>query len=371
MISTSEVRKSFPLLEKKIQLSSCSQSALHIGVKKEIQNYMDSWEYEGMDWEYWMGVCEEARAKFAKLINAEPHEISIVSSVSHAISSILTSLSPVGNKKDILLSTNDFPCIGHVALSQNELNVIHTEPEIENYKSLICKNTLLTSVPHVSYYNGEIFDLNEVSTLTKTNNSYLFVDAYQSAGQIDIDVKSLDIDFLTAGMQKYLLGIPGIAFLYVKKDIAEKLTPRVTGWFGQKNPFLFDGRNVEYANGAIRFDTGTFPMINGFAANKALDIILKTGVSNIQTYLRELSEFAINYSLSKDLEVASPLDVQKKGSNTAIKIVNASLMEKELRKEGILVSARNDVIRIAPHFYNTKEDIKKAIDTILKFKKAL
>lgn len=306
MINKMEFRRNFPILENKIQLSSCSQSALHIDVKKEIQNYMDSWEYEGMDWEYWMKVCEEAREKFAKLINAETHEISIVSSVSHAISSILTSLSPVGHKKDILLATNDFPCIGHVALSQNQFNILYTEPEIEKYKGLINKDTLLTSVPHVSYYNGEILDLEEISSLTKANDSYLFVDAYQSAGQVDIDVKSLDIDFLTAGMQKYLLGIPGIAFLYIKEDIAEKMIPKVTGWFGQKNPFLFDGKNVEYASGAIRFDTGTFSMINGFAANKALEIILGLGVSNIQSYLRELSEYTISYSLSKDLEVASP-----------------------------------------------------------------
>lgn len=121
---------------------------------------------------------------------------------------------------------------------------------------------------------------------TKKHDRYTLVDAYQSAGQVDIDVKQLNIDFLAAGMQKYLLGMPGIAFLYVKEEIAELLSPKITGWFGQDNPFAFDGEVVDYAQGAQRFDTGTYPMINGFTADSALDIILEIGVKNTEKILR-------------------------------------------------------------------------------------
>lgn len=360
------VREEFPILESKIQLSSCSQSALHQNVKGNINKYIDTWENDGMNWELWMEVCENARMKFAKLINAKTSEIAIVSSVSHAISSIATSLRPREDKKDFLVSKDDFPCIGHVALSQNNYNIKYIDYSKDNLTSVINDETFLVSVPHVSFYNGAISNLEDIVHRTKEKDSYIFVDAYQSAGQVDIDVRKLNIDFLAAGMQKYLLGTPGIAFLYIKEEIAETLSPKITGWFGQENPFAFDGEAVNYARGAQRFDTGTFPMINGFAADSALDIILEVGVKNIEKYLEDLSLFTLDYCKKNNLEIASPLDPALKGSNTAIKVDHANAIEEELKKNNILVSARADVIRIAPHFYNTKDDIKHAIDTLKK-----
>jgi selenocysteine lyase/cysteine desulfurase len=359
------IREEFPILKDRIQLSSCSQSAIHHKVKDNMIKYIDTWENDGMNWELWMEVCENARAKFAKLINAKTSEIAIVSSVSHAISSVATSLKTREEKKDWLVSKHDFPCIGHVALSQNDYNIKYIDYAKEDLSSVINDKTFLVSVPHVSFYNGAISDLEEIVRKTKEKNGYTFVDAYQSAGQIDIDVQKLDVDFLAAGMQKYLLGVPGIAFLYIKEDIAETLIPKITGWFGQENPFAFDSENVNYAQGTQRFDTGTFPMINGFAADSALDIILKVGVKNIEEYLEELSLFTIDYCQKNNLEVVSPLDPILKGSNTAIKVNNANDIEKKLKEKNILVSARADVIRIAPHFYNTKNDIKLAVDKII------
>lgn len=360
-----KVRSDFPILQNKIQLSSCSQSALHVNVKSAIERYMNTWEYDGMDWNLWMEVSENARKKFAKMINAKPSEIAIVSSVSHAISSILTSLPAVEDKTEILLSENEFPCVAHAALSQEGKVIKYVSPEIENYERTISRNTLLTSAPLVSYYNGEIYDVKKIAALAHLNGSLMFVDAYQGAGQLEIDVKELDVDFLATGTQKYLLGIPGIAFLYIKEEIAERLIPKVTGWFGQKNPFAFNIKEVEYASGALRFDTGTFPMLNGFAANSALDVLLDVGLKNIELYLRELSRFTIDYALGKGLEISSPLDPIRKGSNTAIKVKNAHLVEQELMKNGVVMSARADVIRIAPHFYNTEEDIARGIDMMV------
>jgi selenocysteine lyase/cysteine desulfurase len=360
-----EIRKNYPILQDKIQLSSCSQSAMHINVKRDIEEYMTSWEVNGMDWELWMEVCEQARTKFARLINAKPSEVSIVSSLSHAMSAIITSLKPEKNKNEMILSEAEFPTIGHVALSQDHVKVHFTAPKTEAYQEMISDQTFFTSIPNVYFYNGEILDVKQISKHAHEKGSYVFVDAYQAAGQIDIDVKESNVDFLASGMQKYLLGIPGIAFLYVKEEVANSLTPKITGWFGQENPFAFDAQNVTYAAGAKRFDSGTFPMINGFAANSALDVLLDVGVKNIEQYLRKLSQFTMDYANHYGLTIASPADVTKKGSNTAIRVDRAGEMEQALKAQNILVSARNDVIRIAPHYYNTEDDIKKAIDELV------
>lgn len=368
-LNVESYRKQFPSFNKIIQLSSCSQSAIHQDVKSSINAYIDSWENGGMDWVTWMTECEEARQNFAKLINAEVEEIAIVSSVSHAVSAIATSLRPKGLKNQIITTDIDFPCIGHVWLSQPELKTEFINSSngiitLDQYEEAVNQNTIITSISHVSYYNGFKQDLNSISEIVHQKGSYLFVDAYQSAGQTTIDVKRDNIDFLTTGMQKYMLGIPGIAFLYVKREIAEQITPQITGWFGQENPFAFDIKNVEYAKGAKRYDTGTFPMLNGYAANGALKILLEIGVSNIQSYLEELSQYTLEYAQKCNLKHVSPTEVYQKGSNTAFLVNNASNIEQIMKQEGFIVSARNDVIRLAPHFYNTKDDLRMAMDCL-------
>jgi selenocysteine lyase/cysteine desulfurase len=81
----------------------------------------------------------------------------------------------------------------------------------------------------------------------------IFVDSHQSPGNSVIDVKRTNVDFLAAGSQKYLLGIPGRAYLYVRKDLIQHLEPSFTGWFSQGDPFKFAWTRIEYAPDANRF----------------------------------------------------------------------------------------------------------------------
>ena len=362
-------RDDFPILRESIQLCSCSQSALHVRVKQALADYVVSWETRGQDWDAWMAVCEDARAKFAQLINAKPTEIAIVSSVSHAVSAIATSLARPKDRRRVVTTMMDFPCIGHVWLSQQDLDVSFIPPvdyqiPLEAYQTSLDSHTLLLSTFHFAYYNGFKQDIGRIAEMAHQAGAYLLVDAYQAAGQVEIDVKAMDIDFLVSGLQKYLLGTPGLAFLYVKEEIAEQLTPRITGWFGQAEPFAFDVSHVEYAPGARRFDSGTFPMIAGYAASAGLDVMLEIGVANIEEYLADLSTFALEYASSKGLTVRSPRDVRRKGSNTAILVPDSHQIEELMRSKGFIVSARADVIRIAPHFYNTEDDIRGAVDAL-------
>lgn len=361
-------RDRFPSLQRFIQLSSCSQSALHVEVRQAVEEYLNTWEARGMDWDGWMAACEQARARFARLIGADPDEVAIVSSVSHALSALATSL-PLTRRNRVVTTQMDFPCIGHVWLSQPGLDVVFLpahqgEIPLAAYEEAVDERTLLVSTFHVAYENGFKQDLARIAEIAHARGAYLLVDAYQSAGQTPIDVRRMGIDMLVTGMQKYLLGVPGLAFLYVRRDLADRLTPRVTGWFGQANPFAFNGMEVDYAPAARRFDGGTAPMINGFAARAALDVILRIGVDRIEAHLRHLSQVALDHAGRRGLQVRSPGDPERKGSTTAIVVPDAHRVEQLLREEGFVVSARRDVIRIAPHFYNSEDDVRAAIDCL-------
>lgn len=325
---------------------------------------------DGMDWIGWMNRVESAKRSFAALINASPEEIAVMPSLSLAASAVATALQYTSDRNKIVTTEMDFPSIGHVWLAQRSRgaqvafvpSVNHDIPP-DYYEQYVDEQTQIVSVAHVAYYNGLKQDIKQIASIAHANGAKIFVDAYQSAGCTAIDVKEMDIDFLAAGAQKYLLGLPGIAFMYVKRGVANDMRPTVTGWFGRVNPFSFEIKTLDYADGARRFDTGTHPMINAYAAHAAIDIILQTGMDRIEPYLAELSSFAVAYAEEKGLSISSPRDMQRKAANTAFHCKNAPEIELKMRERGIIVSARNDVIRIAPHFYNTKEDVAVAIDT--------
>jgi selenocysteine lyase/cysteine desulfurase len=367
-----EQRKLFPTLSNTIHLSSCSQSAISLPVKNAINSYLESWTVNGMDWVGWMDRVQDAKNEFARLINADPEEISVLSSVSDAASAFAGALSFTSDRRKVVTTDIDFPCIGHVWLSHErrnaEVNFLQAEEDqtllFDSYEKAIDSNTLVTSVPHVSYYNGFKQDLKLLSELAHSNGSYLFVDAYQSAGSVPIDVKANNVDALVAGAQKFLLGIPGIAFMYVKKELSNQLEPLTTGWFSRINPFAFTNQVLDYAEGTRRFDTGTPPMVNAYAAHAGISLLNDIGVDHIENYLNHLSLVCMETAQKHQLKIASTLNIEQKGSNTAIRVKNASLLEGHLKSQGIIVSARNDVLRIAPHFYNTEDEIVQAVEAI-------
>ena len=362
-------RALFPILHKAAQLSSCSQSAMATPVAQAIADYTQSWLEKGMDWGGWMAAVNEAKAEFAHLINADARDIAAMSCVSDIASSIGSALDFQPGKNAIVVGEVDFPSMGHVWLAHERkgaaVRFVATDADhcirTDAYRSAIRDDTLLVSLAHVSYYNGFIQDIAAITEIAHQQDALVFVDAYQSAGSIVIDVQRDNIDLLASGAQKFLLGIPGIAFLYVRPGLAERLRPSNTGWFGRVNPFAFDIRRLDYAAGAARFDTGTPSIVSAFAARAGLRLLNALAMEQVESHLRNLSRVALEEARRCGLRCASPTDLQHKAATTAIYSRDTSQVEQQLAREGFIVSARNDVIRIAPHFYNTEDEVAGAV----------
>ncbi len=362
-------RALFPILARKAQLSSCSQSALSTPVTDAIARYMQSWSEKGMDWMGWQVVLDQAKAEFARLINADAADIAVMSCVSDLASSVGNCLQFDRERNGIVLGEIDFPSLGHVWLAQQArgASVQFAQPDaggeiaLEDYARLIDARTRLVSVSQVSYSNGFKQDIGAIAQLARASGALFFVDAYQSAGVMQIDVQRDGIDMLVCGAQKYLLGCPGIAFMYVRREVAAALKPVNTGWFGRVNPFAFDIRTLDYADGARRFDTGTPPYINGVAAGAGMALLNTLDMAQVEAYIEHLSAVAIREADRYGLPLASPRDPRCKGSNTAIRVNDSADVEQKMAQAGFIVSARGAVIRIAPHFYNTEQDVAGAV----------
>jgi selenocysteine lyase/cysteine desulfurase len=193
-----------------------------------------------------------------------------------------------------------------------------------------------------------------------------YVDAYQTLGTEPLDVKALDVDFLGSGALKFLMGIPGIAFLYVKPEVAETLRPTVTGWFGRKDPFSFDPRDLSWAPGGRRLDTGTPPILEAYVARAAMEFILQVGMGAIGAWTRELSRALVTGGEARALERLGTGDPFRKAPTTAFMVPGDShRVEQALRERRVIASARGPAIRLAPHFYSTLEEVEVALDALV------
>ncbi|WP_394265776.1 aminotransferase class V-fold PLP-dependent enzyme [Anaerotignum sp.] len=378
LISEAEVerwREEFPILKNVAHLGNCSQSAQSKRVLSAIYRYLENWGGVGMDWDSWCEEVELAKAEFAKLIHADPSEIAVAASVSDLVSSIANALDYSGKRKKIVVTDAEFPTVDHIWLANQRhgakvdfisVNENH-QIDISEYERYIDENTLLTSITQVYYLNGFKQDIRKIAEIAHSKGSLILVDAYQCLGTDPIDVKEMNIDILVSGCLKYLFGIPGIAFMYINKALIQDLAPSVTGWFGQKNPFLFQTRYNDWSNTASRFDTGTPPVLNAYAVRAGLEIINEVQPARIKDRIDMLSAHALQGVLDRGLTTISPFDVSKKGGTTAIVCghkVDSHTMEAMLRQRNVIGSGRGDVIRLAPHFYTKPEEIDYALDCI-------
>lgn len=187
----------------------------------------------------------------------------------------------------------------------------------------------------------------------------------KTLGSCGLDVKALDLDFLASGNLKFLMGIPGIAFLYVKPSVAETLRPTLTGWGGRENPFAFDLKELSWAPLARRFDTGTPPIVEAYVARAAMDLLADTDLDAIQAWTEELSKALIEGGRNRGFRLLGTEDPAHKAPTTAFLVPGDSHdIESKLRERGILASARGPAIRLAPHFYSTLEDVEMALDAL-------
>jgi len=159
--------------------------------------------------------------------------------------------------------------------------------------------------------------------------------------------------------------VPGIAFLYVRRDLIERLVPSVTGWFGRANPFAFQVRELDWAPTASRFDAGTPPVINAYIARSGMGIINAVGPSAIRDWLEVLGRRLLDGGRARGLTIHGTTDMTRKTATTAFVVDDSHAVELAMRDRGVLPSARGPVIRLAPHFYNTVDDVDLALDTLV------
>ncbi|HEY1330566.1 MAG TPA: aminotransferase class V-fold PLP-dependent enzyme [Actinomycetota bacterium] len=368
------LRRTVPALESQVYLANCSQGPLSTPVRDALASFLDGWNDVPLNWDRWMEEVEAARASFAALVGAEPVDVAIGTSLSQLVSSIVSALvrSRQSPRRRIVTSAAEFPGVAHAWLAARaygwfveQLQADAVAPlETMDVVAAIDDATAVVSVPYVSYANGAMLDLEPIVETAHAHDALAFVDVYQAAGTIPIDVRALNVDLLASGALKYLMGTAGIAFLYVNPDLRDRLLPTVTGWFGREDPFAFDATTLDYPQSASRFDLGTPPVVNAYAARAGIELVMQTGPAAVRAHLEQLSAAAFDLAGRLDLRILGPKTPESKGATTAFDAGSAERADEvaeALRERDVIVAPRGRAVRLAPHGFTRQDELEHAI----------
>jgi len=359
------IRTRFPVFRKKVYLNSCSQGALSDAVETALQEHIRSWHEQGSPWDRWVDEYEAAHAAFAKFIGASPEEVAVVPSASAGINAIASALD-FGKRRKVVMGEFEFPTMGQIWLAQQKrgaeiqfLAASNGQIPVDAYASAVDENTLIVPLTHVCFMNGFRSNVPAVARVAQERGALVMMDDYQDAGTRPINVKALGVDFYVSGALKYLLCPSGVAFLYVRRELIEKLTPTVTGWFGQENPFAFDVKHFLPAGTARRFETGSPPLPHAYAVPAALGLLGSVGFDAISGHVARLTRTLVEGARQMKIKIKTPPDTC--GPLVVLQMKDAEAMVKKLAAQDIVVSNRMDGLRVSFHAYNNQEDVLKVL----------
>lgn len=367
-------RDEFPITDRWIYLNNCSLTPLHRRGERALAEYARRWSEDGgRAWyDHWMAELEELRAEFAGALGADADEIALQPGVSTALVGVASAIDY--RKRDtVVVADIDFPTDGHVFLAREHLGVkvkfVHSPDGVsvplEAFAEAIDERTALVCTGHVYYASGAIQDVRALAELCHRQGALLLVDAYQSIGAIPFDVHESGVDFLAGGTLKWLMGGPGLGFLYVRHDLAPTLRPTALGWWAVRDPFAFDVQHLELPDTARRFEYGTPAVPTAYAARAGLSLLRDVGVARVRASHMWLSQRLVDGALARGLAVRSPLRAEERTSIVTIAHPDPRDAVERLRERGVIVDARPGVVRFSPHFFNTEEEIDAALEAMV------
>jgi selenocysteine lyase/cysteine desulfurase len=363
------LRREFPVLQRKTYLNSGSYCALANEVRAAFEAYMEDRLLVGANWDVWVAKNESVRNLVAELLCAAPDEIAVTASVSAGLNALASALDFSGARNKVVVSDFEFPTNAQIWHAQQPrgARVVHVARAVDGYIPLekfaeaIDETTQLVAITHVCFRNGAKLDIPGIVRLAHAKGAKVLVDSYQAAGSVDIDVKALNVDFAVGGMLKYLLGTAGIAFLYVNRLFVQSLLPTNSGWFAQADIAAMDITANRPAANARRFEAGTPPVVNCYAAEAGLKLLLRVGTAKIEKRNYALTRLCMQRLEEIAWPSITPTPDDRRGATVAVPSRDSARLCAELMRRDIVTSHRDDNIRASFHFYNNPDDVDRFI----------
>jgi kynureninase len=359
-------RDRFPILEHTTYLINHSLGAMPAAAEDRVAEYTRTWRERGIrSWaEGWWEMPLTVGDQIGRIIGAPAGSTVMHQNVAVAEAIVVSCFRPVDpHRNRVVYEEGNFPGVRYLYQAQPELDVV-VVPDDRAILEAIDERTLLVPITHVLFKTAEIQDVEAIVRRAHEFGAYVVLDAYQSAGIVPLDVTALDVDFAVGGSVKWLCGGPGNGWLYVRPDLAEVLEPTFMGWQAHARPFGFEPE-LEYAQGAARFLTGTPNVPALYAATAGYDLIEEIGVELIREGSLRQTQLLIDLLVAAGFDVGSPRNPERRGGTVTVRTPEFEAVHKELAERQILCDFRPDAgLRVGPHYYNSDEELRFAVAQI-------
>lgn len=361
-------RAEFPILQTRTYLNSCSLGALSRRSMGYLGEYQALWNTMGASawYELWLGRIADLRREVAGLWNAREPEVAFSPSVSGALSSIASAID-YRTRNRVVIADLDFPTLAYQWLARPEVEVVRVPSDdgigipSERWAEYVDERTALVATSHVFYGTGYIQELEPIARTAHDAGALFLVDGYQAAGQLPVDPRASGADVYVAGPLKWLLGGPGLAFLWVKEEVIPSLVPTVVSWFGAEDQFDFRVDAFQPRPDAGRFSLGTPAVPTVYSALGGLEIVREAGVERIRERIAALTEDLVARLRERGLPLRISDDPERRSGIVMVRVEDSAATVQALAHRGIIVDKRGEYVRVSPHFYNTVEENARLI----------
>ena len=224
------------------------------------------------------------------------------------------------------------------------------------------------SISWVGFASGYRADLESIGRACRDRGIYFIVDAIQGLGPLTLDVRACGIDILACGAQKWLLSPWGSGFAYVRSELIAQLEPNVVSWMAVKDSDDFT-RLVDYdltwRDDARRFELITLPYQDFAGMNASLELLHEVGPQAVADHVAGLTELVLAWAADQPaVRLATPSLASRRAGIVALRMPDAEGVSRALKAAHVAHSLREGSIRLAPYFYNTQEELRRALRVI-------
>ncbi|RMH64739.1 MAG: aminotransferase class V-fold PLP-dependent enzyme [Calditrichaeota bacterium] len=363
-------RPLFPFLVNKLYFNHAAVSPLSTDVRDRMDWFVNERCFGEIEfYEDVLNMREQTRASIARLIHAEAQNIAFTGNTSEGFNWLVNGLE-WREGDEIILTDMEFPANVYpfLNLESRGVKVLFIKNrngmiDPEDIRRAITPRTRLVSVSFVEFLNGFRNDLAAISALCREHDVLFSVDAIQGMGVIPLDVSAWPVDFLSCGGHKWLMGPMGAGFMYIAPGLLKQLKPVFAGWLSVKNAWDFFDYKLDWEDDARRFEYGTQNFLGIAGLGAAIDLLLRAGVPSIEQHVLILGQQIVDGMTDLGFTFLGSADPAHWSGIYSFRHEQAEKVYTFLRERRIFTSLREGAIRIAPHFYNSREDIVELLDT--------
>ena len=371
-------RKEFPVTEELIFFDHARVSPLPERVRKVVTGFVnDATRYGTAHYETWIGEIGRARKNFARLINARSDEVAFVKNTSEGLAIVANGLDwKLGDNvviPDIEFPANVYPWwnLKRKGVETRMVRSVEGRILFDDLGRQVDARTRLISISSVECNSGFRCNLNRIGAFCKDKGILFCVDAIQSLGILPMDVKRDHIDFLSADGHKWMLSVEGLGGLYISKEVLEKVYPVTVGWGNMVNATDFMNYEFNFKPNAQRFEEGSLNTMSIHAFGAALDLLLETGIENIENRVMALGDSIIEQLNQRGLRICSSTHQEERSGNISF-VMNqdTSQLYEWMLKNKVMLTVRDGLVRVSPHFYNSEDEVSRFFDQLDEFSKS-